>query len=206
MRTRQSHNTFPAREIRRVRSHRGGISLVETVIAVTLTTFAASALLTAVTSSVKVSTDSLHTAIACGLADQLMDEIASAKFPPATGSGTPSGAGRTGFDDLDDYNGYSVTPPQTRNGFVIGTEGANSSGSTMYRPQSFQPDPRMLSRYRQQVTVEKIAEITGGAWVVVPSSTTLRRVTVTISYTDAQGNTTPLAVQVRVFSNVRVTP
>lgn len=180
---------------------RTGVTLVETVIAVTLVTFAASALLTALISSVQVSTDSLHTAIAGGLADQLMDEIAAVKFPSASTPGA-SGAGRTGYNDLDDYNGYNQSPPKARSGATIGTEG---SGSMTTRPQGFQPDPRMLSRYRQQVLVEPIAE-SGNSWVTVSQSTTMRRVTVTISYTDGQGKTSPLAVQVRIFSNVAVAP
>ena len=184
---------------------RRGVTLIETLMAVSLMTFAASALLTAVSSSVKISTDSLHTAIANGLADQLMDEIAGVSFPTGSGSGSGSGIGRTGFANLDAYNGYNMSPPQARNGLAIGTEGANSSGSAIYRPQQFQPDPRLLAHYRQQVLVEKIAD-SGNTWSVVSQSSTLRRVTVTISYTDATGTTTPLAVQVRVFSNVAIAP
>jgi len=181
--------------------HRAAISLLETVLALSLSTFAASALLTALSSSVRVSTDSLHVAIASGLADQLLDEIALVKFPSATTTGS-SGTGRTGFDDLDDYDGYSVSPPVARNGAPIGTEG---SGSVSARPQQFQPNPRQLSRYRQQVTVEKIVE-SGNTWATTTQSSNLRRVTVTISYTDAQGTTTPLCTQVRVFSNVATAP
>lgn len=184
-----------------IQHRRTAISLVETVIALSLTTFAASALLTAVSSSVRVSTDGLHVAIASGLADQLLDEIAMVKFPSATTTGS-SGVGRSGFDDLDDYAGYSASPPQARNGSLIGTEG---SVSLVTRPQQFQPSPRQLSRYRQQVTVEKIVEA-GNSWSVTTQPTNLRRVTVTISYTDAQGLTTPLCTQVRIFSNVAIAP
>lgn len=181
--------------------HRAAISLVETVIALSLTTFAASALLTAVSSSVRVSTDSLHVAIAGGLADQLLDEIAMMKFPSVTTTGS-SGVGRTGFDDLDDYDGYNASPPLARDGNPVGTEG---SGLLSTRPQSFQPNPRQLSRYRQRVSVEKVIE-SGNSWVVTTQPSNLRRVTVTISYTDAQGITTPLCTQVRIFSNVAITP
>ncbi|MBS0205232.1 MAG: hypothetical protein JSS49_20195 [Planctomycetes bacterium] len=184
---------------------RTGITLVETMISVSLMTFAASALLTAVSSSVQVSTDNLHAAVANGLADQLMDEIAAVKFPTGSGSGSGASSNRSGFTDLDSYNGYNVSPPQARNGQVIGMDATTVNEVKTDRPQPFQPDPRLLSRYRQQVTVEKVAE-SGNTWVVVSQSSTLRRVTVTISYTDAQGKTTPLAVQVRVFSNVAVAP
>ena len=201
MRTRVSNS---AHRLPHQRDHRG-VTLIETIIAVSLMTFAAAALLTSLSSSVLVSTDSLRAAIATGLADQLIDEIASVRFPSVSGSGSTSGMGRTGFDDLDDYHGYNMSPPQARNGMAIGTEGANASGSSMYRPQQFQPNPRSLSGYRQQVAVEKIAD-SGTSWSVVSQSTTLRRVTVTISHTDGLGKTTPVAVQVRVFSNVAIAP
>lgn len=181
-----------------------GITLVETVIAVSLTTFAASALLTTLSSSVLVTSQSLNTLIASGLADQLMDEIATAKFPSGTGS-SPAGIGRTGFDDLDDYHGYSVSPPQSRSGLVIGTEGMSAGSSTMMRPAQFQPNPRHLNRFRQQVTVDKVVE-SGTGYATTTQNSALRRVTVTISYTDVQGVTTVLATQVRIFSNVASAP
>jgi hypothetical protein len=190
---------------------RRGITLIETLIAVSLTTLAGSALLTSIASTVQISTDSMYTVIAQGLADQLMDEISSVKFPRTiggTGSGFMSsgGQGRTGFDDLDKYNGWNASPPQTRDGLPIGTERMMAGSSNMARPSSFQPDPRFLSRFRQQVSIEKIAEVSGGTWVVVTSETSLRRVTVTISYTDARNQMKVLAVQTRVFSDVAVAP
>ena len=193
-------------------TRRRGITLVESLIAVSLTTLAGSALLTTIGSTVQISTNSAYTAIAQGLADQIMDEVSAAKFPH-TQSGTTSGysmttggQGRSGFDDLDDYNGWNASPPQTRDGMPIGTERLMASSSSSARPSSFQPDPRFVSRFKQQVTVEKIAESTGGVSVVVTSTTSLRRVTVTISYTDAQNQTNVLAVQTRVFSDVAIAP
>ena len=185
---------------------------MESLITVSLTTLAGGAVLTTIGSTVQISTDSTYTLIAQGLADQLMDEVSAAKFPHTVsgmGSGysMPStGQGRSGFDDLDDYNGWNVSPPQTRDGMPIGTERMMASSSSSARPSSFQPDPRFVSRFRQQVTVEKIAEASGGDWVITTSATSLRRVTVTISYTDAQNQTKVLAVQTRVFSDVAVAP
>ena len=186
---------------------RRGITLVESLIAVSLTTLAGSALLTTIGSTVQISTDSTYTVIAQGMADQLMDEVASVKFPRTTGAITMvSGVGRAAFGNLDDYNGWNASPPQTRDGMTLGTERMTVGSTSAQRPTNFQPDPRFVSRFRQQVSVEKIAEDTGGAWVVVTSVTSLRRVTVTISYTDAQNKTKVLAVQTRVFSDVAVAP
>ena len=196
MQHRTPNSAFPTTYLAKTR---GGITLVETVIAISLTTFAAGALLTSLTSTIQVGTDSFHTAIANGMADQLMDEIASVRFPSA--NTTATGVGRTGFDDIDDYNGYSVSPPQARSGAVIGTEDGTGT-----RPAAFRPDPRLYSRYRQQVTVERITESSGTSWNTVTTDSPLRRVTVTISYTNAQGTTTSLARQIRVFSNVAIAP
>ena len=189
-------------------ARRRGITLIESLIAVSLTTLAGGALLTTIGSTVQISTDSTYTVVAQGLADQMMDEVASVKFPHTSGGYVmPSvGQGRTGFDDLDDYHGWNASPPQTRDGLAIGTERMMADTTGTARPPSFQPDPRFVSRFRQQVAVEKIAEVSGGAWVVVTSATPLRRVTVTISYTDARNQTKVLAVQTRVFSDVAVAP
>lgn len=194
-----------ARATPAVTARRRGFTLVESLIAVSLTTLAGGALLTTIGSTVQISTDSTYTVIAQGIADQLMDEVASVKFPRTTGAIT-MGTGRSGFDDLDDYNGWNASPPQTRDGMTLGTERMTVGSLTTARPTNFQPDPRFVSRFRQQVSVEKIAEVSGGAWVVVTSATSLRRVTVTISYTDARNQTKVLAVQTRVFSDVAVAP
>ena len=196
-----------ARATPAVTALRRGFTLVESLIAVSLTTLAGGALLSTIGSTVQISTDSTYTVIAQGLADQLMDEVASVKFPRTTGAITMvSGVGRAAFGNLDDYNGWNASPPQTRDGMTLGTERMTVGSTSAQRPTNFQPDPRFVSRFRQQVSVEKIAEDTGGAWVVVTSVTSLRRVTVTISYTDAQNKTKVLAVQTRVFSDVAVAP
>ena len=188
-------------------THRRGFTLVESLIAVSLTTLAGGALLSTIGSTVQISTDSTYTVIAQGLADQLMDEVASVKFPRTTGAITMvSGVGRAAFGNLDDYNGWNASPPQTRDGMTLGTERMTVGSLSTARPTNFQADPRFVGRFRQQVSVEKIAADTGGAWVVVTSVTSLRRVTVTISYTDAQNQTKVLAVQTRVFSDVAVAP
>ncbi len=205
-------------------THRRGISLVESLIAVSLTTLAGSALLTTIGSTLQISTDSTYTVIAQGMADQLMDELASVKFPRTsggTGLGSSMGTGysmgmgnsmpgvglgRSAFNDLDDYHGWNASPPQTRDGLTLGTERMTSGSTSVQRPVNFQPDPKFVSQFRQQVSVEKIAEDSGGAWVVVTSGTSLRRVTVTISYTNARSQTQVLAVQTRVFSDVAVAP
>ena len=188
-------------------TRRRGITLVESLIAVSLTALAGGALLTTIGSTVQISTDSTYTVIAQGIADQLMDEVATVKFPRTTGATTlVSGLGRSAFDDLDDYNGWNASPPQTRDGMTLGTERMMFGSNSTQRPANFQADPRFVSRFRQQVTVEKIAEVAGNLWVVVTSATSLRRVTVTISYTDARNQTKVLAVQTRVFSDVAVAP
>lgn len=61
------------------------------------------------------------------LAQQLMAEITSLPYTDPDGLGVllgPDGlealsAGRTGFDDVDDFNGWSASPPKLRDGTVL---------------------------------------------------------------------------------------
>jgi hypothetical protein len=64
-------------------------------------------------------------AVAQGLADELMAEVLQTAYsdPDGTSVFGPDGAESTGpraaFDDVDDYHGWSQSPPQDRNGDVI---------------------------------------------------------------------------------------
>jgi type II secretory pathway pseudopilin PulG len=64
-------------------------------------------------------------AIALGLADELMSEILQAAYREPSGAAAfgleaaePAGP-RSAFDDLDDYHGWSQSPPQYRDGSTM---------------------------------------------------------------------------------------
>lgn len=184
---------------------RGGFSMVEAVIAVSITTLAGGALLASLGGAVRSSTDAMQAGVARGLAEQLIDEIAGTRFPAATNS-TPSGAGRSGFDDVDDFASWSASPPVDRQGSSLGADGLDDSGLPAARPTGLQPDLSFISRFTRAVVVERVEPDTGSGWNVVSQHTNFRRVTVGVTYTDAQSHTRTLAELTRIFSYVPVAP
>lgn len=180
------------------------MTLVEALLAVTLATLCSSALVTVVTQSVQTTDDAVYTQLASGLADQLLEELASVRFPQADSTRPPATGNRLAFDDLDDYHGWSARPPRNRAGLPPGTDGP--SGTAVSRPQSHRPSPLWLSRLTQEVTVERLQEDGTGQWAVVSQHTPLRRVTVRISRTDAQGVTRVLCERIQIFTQVAAAP
>ncbi len=105
--------------------HRGGMSLIEVVASTMIVGMMAVATLNALGAATKSSNSIGNRAIALGLADELMSEIMQQPYSDPDGSNTfghESGEAtspRSAFDDVDDYNGWNVSPPQYRDGTVI---------------------------------------------------------------------------------------
>lgn len=183
---------------------RRGFSMVEALMAVTVTTIAGTALLTSIGAAVRTSTGAAHTAVARGLAEQMMDEIAARRFPESSNP-PPAGKSRENFDDIDDYDGWSARPPQGRSGRVLGTEGGDD-GSNSLRPAEMQADLELLGRFTRRVEVERVQPDGGSGWNVVAGHTNFRRVTVRVEHTDAESKTATLAEISRIFAYVPVAP
>ncbi|MCC6494334.1 MAG: hypothetical protein IT424_15085 [Pirellulales bacterium] len=109
---------------------RGGLSLVEVVVSTTLVSLVllgAMDLLGAVTRDRTSTGDTVRGHL---LAQQLMTEILASAYVDGDSSplfgpelGEASG-NRTNFDDVDDYHGWTASPPQERSGAAL----ANSTG------------------------------------------------------------------------------
>lgn len=137
---------------------RRGITLIETLLAVTIAAMASAALLLAVESALSTATDAADRVIADGLAQQLLDEIVqkrytepgvavdSTSFGPEMGETT---AGRSGFDDVDDYHNFSATPLVGRYGEALGS--GDDSGSL--RAENFRLTDSFFGRWRHLVQV-----------------------------------------------------
>lgn len=158
------------------------------------------ALLTSVGTAIQTSSEALNSSVAMGLAEQLMDEVSSTRFPAAANTTLPAGSTRAAFDDMDDFSGYSHSPPLDRNGYVIGTEGPGSLPPSL-RAIWMQPDSSYLAGFSQQILVERLVPSGSNGWTVVSQHTNYRRVTVTINLTDGSAQTKTLAQVVRVFAN-----
>jgi type II secretory pathway pseudopilin PulG len=124
---------------------RPGFTLVEAMIAISLTALSASVLLVGINASVKVTDDAMNETIAMGIAQQLMDEIVA---KPRGDGITRTATTRNGLKDIDDYIGYSKAP-EDRWAIPLGKE--DSDGR--YRQDNFKIDSDLLLRLRVQVSV-----------------------------------------------------
>src|SRR5690348_9785981 len=97
-----------------------GFSLIEALIALSITSLAGAVLLLSVQSSLDTTIDAVDQTIADGIAQQTLDEILTKRYVGPTESATattlgPStsellSGGTAYFDDADDYNGYTAIP------------------------------------------------------------------------------------------------
>ena len=191
---------------RRTCVSRLGFSLVESLAAISITTIAGTALLTAATSAVQSTTESMRVAMAQGLAAQLLDETAAVRFPSSTSTRPTAGTPRAVFDELDDFSVYSAKPPVDRNGQWIGVESRSLAGQTVTRSAVLQGNATILARFTQEVQVERVQPNVAGDWTVATAETGYRRVTVRVKYTDSANGTKTVATATRIFSAVKMTP
>ncbi len=140
------------------RQTRGGFTLVEAMVSITVLALAGSVLLLAVDTSLQTTTEAVDRSIADGLAQQLLDEITLCHFmePGTSSTGTlgPSGwesggNGRERFNDTDDFHGFQAQPVEGLWGEPLGT--GNDDGGT--RHSAFQPPTGFFANWRQRVEV-----------------------------------------------------
>lgn len=106
------------------RTSQAGVTLVELVITIVVVGIALSALISALTTGITNSTIPLWESKALTLSQAYLDEISAMRFDDQTPVGggevdagvspcslSTEGQSRASFDDVDDYNGVSDTPP-----------------------------------------------------------------------------------------------
>ena len=152
-------------------SRRGGFTLIEAVISMFIVSIMTVAVLNTLGSAAVA--DRMHAAQRCrpALAMQLMAEVLATRyvdgtdpvFGPETGE---AGTSRANFDDVDDYHGWSSSPPEQRDGTAI-------SG---------------LTGWTRAVTVQYVSPSDVGT--VVGANQGLKRITVTV--TDPQNRQTQI--------------
>ncbi len=144
-----------------------GFTLVEALVCISLTAVAGSVLLAGIGSSLNTTTEVLHETIAMGMAEQLMDEVLGCRHRDAAAAlndalGPESGEAaknvegvdlRTGFDDIDDFDGFRSMPPTDRWGDVLG-KGDGRDGDE--RPWVGQASSSLFDGWRQEVDVQRV--------------------------------------------------
>lgn len=156
----------------RTRHWRGGLTLVEAMISIVVVAIMMTSAVGMLGSTVRTRKVQMGLMQAPALAAELMSEIMAVRYydpDDTTNWGRELGestATREAFDDLDDYDGYTSSPPKDKRGLVI----PGCSGWT------------------ESVTVRKAS--LSDPMVTSGSATGLRRITVTI--TDDRGAVTTL--------------
>ena len=123
-----------------LRRSRTAFTLLEAMLAISLTAVAGGAMMLGIASAATSTQDAVDLTIAQGMAQQLIDEIAGKRYsaPGAGGYQLPlspnayeeAGVDRERYDDLDDYVAYSCSPPKDQWGVLLGAD--NGVGGTRH--------------------------------------------------------------------------
>jgi type II secretory pathway pseudopilin PulG len=193
----------------RCRRKRRGFSLIEALVALTIVMVAGAALLARFGDQGRFVADSLDETVAEGMASQLMNEIAGCRYvavgesPLSTASFGPSayeaaGVGRERYNDVDDYHGYSKSPPVDRFGVPLGTEDAGG----ITRHPKHQAPSLPFANWRQSVAVYFVDDNNPTVRLSAGTPSYHKEVEIVISYADPQEGTVELARVSRVFAYV----
>jgi len=141
-----------------------GFTLVEALVAITITALAGGTLLLGITASVGTSDDAERRTIAHGLAEQALDEVLGARYmelgcSPYDTYLQPGGSEKaTGtrelYDDIDDYNGWTSSPPVDRWGVELGTD----DGQGGQRQENFRAPAGAMDRWKREIAVYYVDE------------------------------------------------
>jgi hypothetical protein len=184
---------------------RRAFSLVEALVALTITTLAGSVMLLAIESCLTSTSDAVDRMIADGLATQLLDEISVKRFmspgdTPLSISGPNAtevaGYGRERFNDLDDFKNFTAKPAQGIWGETLGT--GNDSGAA--RNANFCIPSTQFTNWRQKVDIYFVGPTNHSQKLTGGSTSYYRAVEVTIEYVKADGGVIPLAKRRRVYA------
>jgi type II secretory pathway pseudopilin PulG len=197
------HVMLTARRIRR-----RAFTLVEAVVATSITAVAGSALLLGISSSLKTTNDVLYQSLAAGLAQRLMDEIAGKlycgdpttpyEYPLGPSAYESGGVCRERYTDTGDYNGFSAQPPKDYWGVAIGTE--DGQGGT--RDPHFQISSSLFANWQQSVSVYYVNPANLSQALPAGQTSDYRAAEVKIYFKDPNQGTRLLTTLRRVFTHV----
>lgn len=129
----------------------GGFTLIEAVMSVLIVGLMMVAALNTVGASKVAQAKNSEQVIGAMLAQDLMAEILNQAYqePDDTVSfGRESGeygSSRTGYDDVDDYHGWSMTPPETKDNSVLSEYGGWTREVSVNWTSSITPELRSIS-------------------------------------------------------------
>lgn len=143
-----------------------GFSLVEAVVAMSIVAISSSVLLLGVEATLDSVEQQEEITIADGMARQILDEIQGQSWVDPSLRSNPyqtslsaspaelAGPGRSLYDDTDDYNNYTASPPVHINGKTLCA--SDTSGDTL--PDAFRPRTDLLNYWKRTVEVAYLSE------------------------------------------------
>ncbi len=188
---------------------RSAFSLIEAMVALSITAMAGSVLLLATEGVLKTTNDAVDQTIAQGMASQLIDEVLGARYCAAenpyetslaASAYERSGSGRERYNDTDDWNGYTAAPPKDLWGQTLG-QGDNSGN---LRHPLLRSSTTEFQKWRQTVDVYYVSAADPTTRRNDNQPSDYRAVEVTIERTEPNGSRRPLAKMRRVFCYVPI--
>jgi prepilin-type N-terminal cleavage/methylation domain-containing protein len=195
--------------LRLTTSHRNGFSLIEAMVALSITAIAGSVLLLATESVLQTTNDAVAQTVAQGMAAQLIDEVLGARFAGGTdpyettlapSAWEKAGAGRERYNDTDDYDGYTAAPPKDAWGMALGQGDTNGA----LRHPSLRNSSTEFQDWKQKIEVYYVSATDHTVRLADNQPTDYRAVEVTIERTEPNGSVRPLAKMRRVFCYVPI--
>ena len=191
------------------RSRRAGFSLVEAMVAVTVTAIAGSVLLLAIEASLRSTVDSAEQTTAQGIAKQIVDELLGLPYmdpdtsspyqTSLTGSAWElAGAGRERMDDTDDYNNYSAKPVKSPMGVELG----HDDGQGGLRHPNLQMPTDYFADWREEVEIYYVDADDPSVRLAAGRTSNYRAVEVRVYRDEPDGTSRLLAHIRRVYTYV----
>ncbi|MBI1900252.1 MAG: prepilin-type N-terminal cleavage/methylation domain-containing protein [Planctomycetia bacterium] len=190
----------------RVFSRRGGFTLVEALVSLTVTVTLGAALLLAAETSANTTSDSVDQTIAAGLAEQILDEVSGARYcAPGSnprqwpmGPNASEGPHRDNYNDIDDFVGEVSQPPVDPWDVAVGQE--DTLGRL--RHASFRLRSGYFSAWSTRIDVFYVSSADFSVALAAGQTSYHRAVRVRVFKNYGNGVTRTLADVKRVFSYV----
>ena len=126
------------------RTSNRGVTLIEAVVAISVLAIAIPPLVGLFTEVASHGTGNTYQGVAVVYADSLMEEIVSKAYEDPdepSGSFGSEEAFRSSYDDIDDYDGMSNSPPERIDGTTLGDYGGFTRSATVDNVTAADPDP-----------------------------------------------------------------
>ena len=187
---------------------RHGFTLIEAMVAVTITAMAAAAVLLGIETAMQTTSHGVEQCVAQGLAGQLMDEICGNRYVEygvdpyqtvlcANAAELAPGT-RELFDDIDDFHGQEASPPESPRGVKLGQD--NGTGGV--RNANFRAPRKLLNRLKRTAEVFYVDENNFANRLSAGQTSDYRGIEVSVFYIEENGDERELVRLRRIVAYV----